>query len=113
MMDYKGYRAVVSYDDEAGIFHGEVVGTRDVITFEGTSVEQLRKEFRFSIDDYLAVCTERGRQPDKPFSGKIPLRVAPVPAFLREDSPSGRTGDSSGCHRSCQDCGQKSQRLAG
>ena len=77
MMDYKGYRAAVSYNDEAGIFHGEVIGTRDVITFEGTSVEQLRKEFRFSIDDYLAVCAERGRQPDKPFSGKIPLRVAP------------------------------------
>ena len=77
MMDYKGYRAAVSYNDEAGVFHGEVIGTRDVITFEGTSVEQLRKEFRFSIDDYLAVCAERGRQPDKPFSGKIPLRVAP------------------------------------
>ena len=77
MMNYKGYRATVAYDDEAGIFHGEVIGTRDVITFEGTSVEQLRKEFRFSIDDYLTVCAERGRQPDKPFSGKIPLRVAP------------------------------------
>jgi predicted HicB family RNase H-like nuclease len=77
MMDYKGYRAAVSYDDEAGTFHGEVVGTRDVITFEGTSVEQLRQEFRFSIDDYLAVCAARGRQPDKPFSGKIPLRVSP------------------------------------
>ena len=76
-MNYKGYRAAVAYDDEAGIFHGEVIGTRDVITFEGTSVEQLRKEFRFSIDDYLAVCAKRGRQPDKPFSGKIPLRVAP------------------------------------
>ena len=77
MMNYKGYRAAVAYDDKTGIFHGEVIGTRDVITFEGTSVEQLRKEFRFSIDDYLAVCAERGRQPDKPFSGKIPLRVAP------------------------------------
>ena len=77
MMSYKGYRATVAYDDGAGIFHGEVIGTRDVITFEGTSVEQLRKEFRFSIDDYLTVCAERGRQPDKPFSGKIPLRVAP------------------------------------
>ena len=77
MMNYKGYRAAVAYDDEAGIFHGEVIGTWDVITFEGTSVEQLRKEFRFSVDDYLAVCAERGRQPDKPFSGKIPLRVAP------------------------------------
>ena len=77
MMEYKGYRAAVTYDDEAGALHGEVVGTRDVITVEGTSVEQLQKEFRFSIDDYLAVCAERGRQPDKPFSGKIPLRVPP------------------------------------
>ena len=76
-MHYRGYRAAVSYDDEAGIFHGEVVGTRDVIIFEGTSVEELHKEFRFSVDDYLAVCAERGRQPDKAFSGKIPLRVAP------------------------------------
>ena len=77
MMDYKGYRAVVAYDNEAGTFHGEVVDTRDVITFEGASVERLWKEFRFSIDDYLAVCAERGRQPDKPFSGKIPLRIPP------------------------------------
>ena len=68
MMEYKGYRAAAAYDDEAGVFHGEVVGTRDVITFEGTSVAQLEEEFRFSIDDYLAVCAERGRRPDKAFS---------------------------------------------
>ena len=77
MMQYKGYRAAVVFDDSAGVFHGEVVDTRDVITFEGDSVEQLRKEFEVSIDDYLAVCAERGREPDRPFSGKIPLRVAP------------------------------------
>ena len=77
MMEYKGYRAAVTFDYEAGVFHGEVVDTRDVIVFEGTSVQQLKKEFRFSIDDYLAVCAERGRTPDKPFSGKIPLRVPP------------------------------------
>ena len=77
MMQYKGYRAAVTFDDSAGVFHGEVVDTRDVITFEGDSVEQLRKEFEVSIDDYLAVCAERGREPDRPYSGKIPLRVAP------------------------------------
>ena len=53
----------------------EVMDTRDVIVFEGTSAAQLRKEFEFSVDDYLKVCEERGRTPDKPFSGKIPLRV--------------------------------------
>lgn len=77
MTDDKGCRAAVTFDADAGIFHGEVVGTRDVITFTGTSVAELEREFRFSVDDYLAVCAERGRRPDKPFSGKIPLRVSP------------------------------------
>ena len=77
MMEYKGYRAAVTFDDEADVFHGEVVDTKDVIVFEGTSVTQLKKEFKFSIDDYLKVCEERGRTPDKPYSGKIPLRIPP------------------------------------
>ena len=77
MMEYKGYRAAVTFDDAAGVFHGEVVDTRDVIVFEGTSAAQLRKEFEFSIDDYLKACAERGRTPDKPFSGKIHLRIPP------------------------------------
>ena len=77
MMEHKGYRATVTFDDAAGVFHGEVVDTRDVIVFEGTTATQLRKEFEFSVDDYLKVCEERGRTPDKPFSGKIPLRIPP------------------------------------
>ena len=77
MMQYKGYRAAVTFDDSANVLHGEVVGTRDVITVKGESIEQLQKEFEFSIDDYLAVCAERGREPERPYSGKIPLRVSP------------------------------------
>ena len=66
MMKYRGYQALVSFDYEASVFHGEVLDNRDVIFFEGTSVEQLDKEFRLSIDDYLAVCAQRGREPDRP-----------------------------------------------
>ena len=76
-MEYHGYRAAVTFDDAAGIFHGEVIGTRDVITFQGTSVAALRTAFKGSVKEYLAVCAERGRTPDQPFSGKIPLRVSP------------------------------------
>ena len=76
-MEYKGYKAAVTYDYDGKVLHGEVVGTRDVIFFEADSVEQLEKEFRFSIDDYLAVCAERGREPDKSFSGRVPLRIRP------------------------------------
>lgn len=77
MFSYKGYQAAISFDHEAEVFHGEVVGTRDVIFFEATSVEGLKQEFRFSIDDYLLMCGEQGNPPDKPFSGKIPLRISP------------------------------------
>jgi len=45
MMKYKGYSAQVEFDDDAGIFHGEVINLRDVITFEGESVRELRQAF--------------------------------------------------------------------
>jgi predicted HicB family RNase H-like nuclease len=70
-MKYKGYVGMVTFDDEAGIFHGEVINTRDVITFQGTCVEELRQAFIDSIDDYLAFCAERGEEPEKPFSGHL------------------------------------------
>ena len=66
MMTYKGYRAKVELDNDAGVFHGRIVNTRDVIFFEGTSVDELNKEFRSSIDDYLTMCARRGENPDRP-----------------------------------------------
>ena len=77
MLTYKGYKASVVYDDEVEMLHGEVLGPKSVITFQATSIEQLKREFAFSIDDYLAFCAERGIEPDKPSSGKISLRVSP------------------------------------
>jgi len=77
MMEHKGYVGKVEFDDEAGIFHGEVVGTRDVITFQGRTVEELKAAFEESVDDYLAFCRERGEEPDRPFSGQFVTRIAP------------------------------------
>src|SRR5438067_1094567 len=77
MMEYKRYIGRVEFDDEADIFHGEVINTRDVITFQGHSVAELRQAFRDSIDDYLAFCKERGEDPDKPFSGQFVVRIRP------------------------------------
>ena len=45
-MGYMGYSAAVTYDEESGVLQGEVQGTRDLIMFEATSVEQLKNEFR-------------------------------------------------------------------
>jgi predicted HicB family RNase H-like nuclease len=77
MMEYKGYVGRVEYDDEAEIFDGEIINTRDVITFQGASVAELKKAFRDSVEDYLAFCAERGEEPEKPFSGQFVTRVSP------------------------------------
>gem|GEM_PF-1279710 len=63
VMAYKGYRAKIEFDDEAGIFHGEVINVRDVITFQGTSVAELRKSLRDSVEDHFAFCRERNEVP--------------------------------------------------
>lgn len=76
-MEYKGYVGMVNFDDEANIFHGEVINTRDVITFQGTCVEEIRQAFLDSIEDYLEFCEERGEKPEKPFSGRLLLRMPP------------------------------------
>ena len=63
MMEYKGYIGKVEIDDEVGVLYGEVINVRDVITFEGTSVEEVQQAFHESVEDYLEFCAERGESP--------------------------------------------------
>ena len=77
MMNYKGYIGSVDYDDENRVFAGTVINTRSVITFSGKSVDELEKEFKASIDDYIAWCKEDGLEPEKPYSGRFNVRFDP------------------------------------
>ena len=76
-LKYKGYTAKVEFDGKAGVLHGEVIGTRDVITFQADSAKTVIAEFRASVDDYLDFCAERGETPEKPLSGQFLVRVTP------------------------------------
>jgi len=77
MMKYKGYFGKVEYDSDAKIFHGEVIGLKDIITFQAKTVDDLEKAFKDSINDYLEWCVERGEKPEKTYSGKIHVRMDP------------------------------------
>lgn len=78
MLNYKGYTGkVIEFDDDSGVFHGEVIDTNDVITFQGTNAEEVKQAFRESIDDYLDFCASRSEKPEKPVSGRFVLRVPP------------------------------------
>lgn len=77
MIEYKGYIASVEFDDSADVLHGRVVnsGPYPIATFEATETGQLRREFERSIDEYLAWCKEDGVEPQRPFSGKLNVRL--------------------------------------
>jgi predicted HicB family RNase H-like nuclease len=76
-MEYKGYLGTVEYDPEAKLFHGDIINTRDVITFQGTTVAEIERAFKDSIEDYLTWCKEEGVEPEKPYSGRFNLRLPP------------------------------------
>jgi predicted HicB family RNase H-like nuclease len=77
-LTYKGYTAgPIEFDDEAGLFSGTVAGMRDVVHFAGRTADELSQAFRDSVDDYLVWSAERGKPPEKPYSGRFPVRVTP------------------------------------
>lgn len=77
MLTYKGYTGHLEVDTEAGILFGRVLDVKDVITFQGETVEEAQQAFQDSINDYLEFCEELGESPDKSFSGKFHFRTTP------------------------------------
>ncbi|QYO61945.1 type II toxin-antitoxin system HicB family antitoxin [Leptolyngbya sp. 7M] len=76
-MRYKNYEAIVRYDEDSQLFFGEVVNTRDVLTFQGRSVAELKREMKATVEEYLELCRKRKEDPDRPFSGNFVLRLSP------------------------------------
>ena len=76
-MTYRGYAARVEYSDEDQCFIGHLAGINDVVGFHGETVAGLRAAFEEAVDDYLETCEKLGRAPQKPYSGKLMLRVSP------------------------------------
>ena len=83
MMEYKGYHAKIEYSPEDETFVGRVFGVADTLVFDGQSIEELRTMFHASIDDYLELCREIGKEPDREYRGTFNVRV---PAELHREA---------------------------
>lgn len=76
-MTYRGYTARIEFDADDRLFFGHLAGIRDIVTFHGRNVDELETAFKEAVDHYLATCTDLGESPDKPYSGKLTLRISP------------------------------------
>lgn len=77
MIEYKGYTGVFEFDPSIDAFHGRIIGLQDVVTFQGTSLEELRQEMAYSVEDYLEFCAETGKEPERPYRGEFLVRTTP------------------------------------
>ena len=89
LLRHGDYVARITYDPESESFFGEVINTRDVITFYGTGIEELKREFATSVEVYLDLCREKGLEPSRPYSGKFNLRLDPQAHAEVAAAPSG------------------------
>jgi len=77
LMTVDGYSARIEYDSETDLFRGEILGLSGGADFYGSNPDELRLEFKKSLDVFLEVCREQGIDPKKQFSGKFNLRIPP------------------------------------
>lgn len=74
--EYNGYTGTVEYSSEDRVFFGKLHGINDLVTFEGTTVDELEKAFKEAVTDYLQTCKNLGKEPDKVFKGSFNVRVS-------------------------------------
>jgi predicted HicB family RNase H-like nuclease len=77
VMTIDGYHAKIEYDPELDLFRGEILGLNGGADFYGRNPRELRAEFKKSLEVFLQVCTEKGIEPRRHFSGKFNLRITP------------------------------------
>ncbi|CAN5228525.1 type II toxin-antitoxin system HicB family antitoxin [soil metagenome] len=75
-LQYKEYIGTVEFSAEDEVFYGKVYGIKDLVTFEGRSVRELKKAFREAVDDYLETCAKLKKSPDKTFKGSFNIRLS-------------------------------------
>ena len=92
--NYKGYTGNVEYNEVDNCLYGKVEGlAKALITYQGKSIDELESDFKEAVDDYLEFCVSKGMEPQRPFSGKLSLRLTPELHYLVSDKAK-RSGDS-------------------
>jgi predicted HicB family RNase H-like nuclease len=76
ILEYKTYYASVNFSAKDEVFYGKIIGINDSVTFEGTTVRELKNAFHEAVDDYLEACKEVGKEPEKTYKGSFNVRIS-------------------------------------
>ena len=75
-LEYNGYYGSIEYSNDGKRFYGKVLGmTKDSITYEGRTVDELEDDFKDAIESYLEGCMELGIKPRRGYKGVLNIRI--------------------------------------
>lgn len=77
LIEYKGYVGSIEFSQEDELFFGKVQGIRALISYEGTNAAELMEDFHAAVDDYLELCQEERKKPEKAYKGSFNIRISP------------------------------------
>lgn len=77
VLRYQDFVGKVQYNANDKVFHGKLAFITDLITFEGSSVTELETAFVEAVDDYIDLCEQAGKKPEKSFAGSFNIRMNP------------------------------------
>jgi predicted HicB family RNase H-like nuclease len=77
-LKHKDLLGSVSFSAEDEVFFGKIEGIDDLVTFEGTTVEELKSSFIEAVEDYFELCQHLGKPLHKSFKGSFNVRVKPA-----------------------------------
>lgn len=75
LMEYKGFKARVEYSADDEVFFGKLLGIEDIVTFEGKTVRELKKDMKEAVDFHIEICEKQSKPAKKPYSGKVLFRL--------------------------------------
>ena len=76
-MEYKGYLGSVEFSEEDALFYGKVLGIRALVSYEGNNAQELIADFHGAVDDYLELCAQQCKEPERAYKGSFNVRISP------------------------------------
>ena len=77
IMEYKNYVGSVELSEEDELLYGKLLGIRALVSYEGNTVQELIENFHSAVDDYLELCADEEKEPERPYKGSFNVRTAP------------------------------------
>jgi predicted HicB family RNase H-like nuclease len=77
ILKYKGFIGSVNFSAEDRAFYGKVEGINDLVTFEGTTVDELEESFKYMVEEHIQDCEQEGKPAEKSYKGSFNVRISP------------------------------------